>query len=39
MPGGTAEIGQTMAQAALRELWEEAGLRGDVERLSAAAPG
>ena len=33
MPGGVAEIGQTTAEAALRELWEEAGLRGEVERL------
>lgn len=32
-PGGIAEIGQTPAEAALRELWEEAGLRGDVRRL------
>ncbi len=33
MPGGIAEIGQTPAEAALRELWEEAGLRGRVARL------
>jgi 8-oxo-dGTP pyrophosphatase MutT (NUDIX family) len=33
MPGGIAEIGQTPAAAALRELWEEAGLRGEVQRL------
>lgn len=33
MPGGIAEIGQTPAEAALRELWEEAGLRGETERL------
>lgn len=33
MPGGLVEIGQTLAQAALRELWEEAGLRGRVVRL------
>ena len=32
-PGGIAEIGQTPAEAALRELWEEAGLRGTVRRL------
>src|SRR5688572_8685109 len=33
MPGGIAEIGQTPAEAVLRELWEEAGLRGRVVRL------
>ena len=33
MPGGLAEIGQTPAEAVLRELWEEAGLRGEVKRL------
>ncbi|MCA1670086.1 MAG: NUDIX domain-containing protein [Thermomicrobia bacterium] len=33
IPGGIAEIGQTPAEAALRELWEEAGLRGTVRRL------
>lgn len=33
IPGGIAEIGQTPAEAALRELWEEAGLRGEVRRL------
>jgi 8-oxo-dGTP pyrophosphatase MutT (NUDIX family) len=33
MPGGISEIGQTTAEAALRELWEEAGLRGEVVRL------
>jgi ADP-ribose pyrophosphatase YjhB (NUDIX family) len=33
LPGGIAEIGQTPAEAALRELWEEAGLRGQVARL------
>jgi 8-oxo-dGTP pyrophosphatase MutT (NUDIX family) len=33
MPGGIAEIGQTPAESALRELWEEAGLRGRVSRL------
>lgn len=33
MPGGIAEIGQTPAEAALRELWEEAGVRGEVRRL------
>jgi 8-oxo-dGTP pyrophosphatase MutT (NUDIX family) len=32
-PGGIAEIGQTPAEAALRELWEEAGLLGAVRRL------
>ena len=33
IPGGIAEIGQAPAEAALRELWEEAGLRGEVRRL------
>jgi 8-oxo-dGTP pyrophosphatase MutT (NUDIX family) len=33
MPGGTAEIGQTPTEAVLRELWEEAGLRGTAQRL------
>ena len=33
LPGGVAEIGQTFAEAALRELWEEAGMRGAVKRL------
>jgi ADP-ribose pyrophosphatase YjhB (NUDIX family) len=33
MPGGFAEIGQTPAEAVLKELWEEAGLRGETERL------
>jgi ADP-ribose pyrophosphatase YjhB (NUDIX family) len=32
-PGGLAEIGETLAESVLRELWEEAGLRGRVERL------
>jgi len=33
LPGGVAEIGQTPAEAVLHELWEEAGLRGEVRRL------
>jgi 8-oxo-dGTP pyrophosphatase MutT (NUDIX family) len=33
MPGGLVEIGQTPAESVLRELWEEAGLRGRVVRL------
>lgn len=33
LPGGLAEIGSTPAEAVLRELWEEAGLRGEAVRL------
>ncbi|MFN8540763.1 MAG: NUDIX domain-containing protein [Thermomicrobiales bacterium] len=29
MPGGIAEIGHSPAESALKELWEEAGLRGE----------
>ena len=33
LPGGIAEIGSTPAESVVRELWEEAGLRGEVVRL------
>ena len=33
MPGGHNEIGHTIAETAIRELWEEAGLQGRVVRL------
>lgn len=33
LPGGIAEIGHTPAESAVKELWEEAGLRGRVLRL------
>jgi ADP-ribose pyrophosphatase YjhB (NUDIX family) len=32
MPGGIAEIGDTLPETAIKELWEEAGLRGRVVR-------
>jgi len=32
MPGGLAEIGQSLAESCLRELWEEVGMRGRVVR-------
>lgn len=33
MPGGLLEVGESPAQAAVRELWEEAGLHGKASRL------
>jgi ADP-ribose pyrophosphatase YjhB (NUDIX family) len=33
MPGGLAEIGLTLPQSVLKELWEEVGMRGEVVRL------
>lgn len=35
MPGGLLEVGESPAQGAERELWEEAGLHGKVVRLLA----
>jgi len=36
MCGGLSEIGETLADAAARELWEEARVRGRITRLLAA---
>jgi len=33
MCGGLAEIGETLAEAAARELWEESRMRGRITRL------
>lgn len=33
LPGGLNEVGMTPAQTAVKELWEEAGLRGTASRL------
>ena len=33
MPGGMADVGETLAEAAERELWEEANVRGRATRL------
>lgn len=33
VPGGLAEVGETLAEAAVRELWEEAGVRGKAVHL------
>ena len=33
LPAGLVEAGQTPAEAAVKELWEEAGVRGTVSRL------
>lgn len=33
LPGGLAEVGMSFPETAVKELWEEAGLRGHVTRL------
>ncbi|HLF87900.1 MAG TPA: NUDIX hydrolase N-terminal domain-containing protein [Anaerolineales bacterium] len=35
IPGGAVEVGETVAAAAVRELWEETGIRGRVTHLLA----
>lgn len=35
MPGGLTEVGESPAQSAERELWEEAGMRGKAARMLA----
>jgi ADP-ribose pyrophosphatase YjhB (NUDIX family) len=35
VPGGLAEVGESIAQAAERELWEEAGMHGKAVQLMA----
>lgn len=35
IPGGAVEVGETPATAAVRELWEEVGMRGRATRLLA----
>lgn len=38
-PGGLSEIGDSFPETAVKELWEEAGMRGRVERLLAVFDG
>jgi 8-oxo-dGTP pyrophosphatase MutT (NUDIX family) len=33
VPGGLAEVGETLAEAAQRELWEETGIIGEITKL------
>jgi 8-oxo-dGTP pyrophosphatase MutT (NUDIX family) len=33
VPGGLTEVGETLAETAVRELWEEVGVRGRITRL------
>lgn len=33
MPGGLVEVGETISETVVRELWEEAGMKGEVKQV------